>query len=315
MTDNENFENLTADEVIKTSEEVKEGNHSEKNKGIPEQGGSTPGKIGKTSDNDELADLIAKTTSKAVKKGAVWGKILTILITVLLIGGMLYAGYYLISQKFSQVTDYLEELKMKFETAFEREESADSHDIVIDGSDFWGYVAADFEQAVLSDAKKTNKIIVLEQNVSDTVLLTDTGLLRFKAFTKSQYITYKGVAPYTVDMGKIRKSDFEIDQDSRTVTIHIPHAVCQTKDINIDESDIQFGDISKGLFGFGKIDITPEDFTKLQAEARDKMVVRLEEMNVQETADNLARLVVMDYYKPLLNGIANTVSLNVEFKD
>ena len=58
----------------------------------------------------------------------------------------------------------------------------------------------------------------------------------------------------------------------------------ETDLININEDDIEFGDVERGILGFGKMTMTPEDQAKIQAEARNKMTEKLEEQKSAEEA-------------------------------
>ena len=96
-----------------------------------------------------------------------------------------------------------------------------------------------------------------------------------------------------------------------TVRIEIPHAVLEP--INIDENDIEFGEIERGALGFGKITATPEEMAEVQSMARDKMMEKLEEQKTAEEADRFAKMSVWEIYQPIINAVTSGYSLEVEF--
>ena len=270
--------------------------------------------------NQELSDIVEKAAEKGARKGASKGSrgVWSTLLFILVIAGLLYGTYMAFNQaidsKFGVVDSTLEELKGKVDEAFKTEEAAEEHDVVLDDDGIWGYLAADIEDAVLGDAEAKSSLLVLRQSVTDTVNILDTGLANLKMFSKKQFITYRGYAPYFVDLSKLGDDSFDFDKDSRTVTIYIPHAGCSKDDITIPKEEIEFGETVNGLLSFGEVKLTPETYEQVRAEAMEKMMVRLDEMNTAETADSLARLAVYDIYAPLINKIDNTVSLRVEVR-
>ena len=175
-----------------------------------------------------------------------------------------------------------------------------------------GYIAADFQDAILGESDQRKTLVVYTINVSDAVQLTDTGLANLKIFTKTQLLTYKGTATYTVDLAQLSKDDITLDEKEMIVHIKIPHAILEP--INISEKDIEFGDIERGLLALGKITMEPEDHAKIQEEARKKMNEKLEEQKSAEEADRFAKMSVWEIYQPVINKVTTGYSLNVEFE-
>lgn len=193
-----------------------------------------------------------------------------------------------------------------------REEPVANRDLTLENNGILGYTAADFQDAILGDSEQLKKLQVFEIDVSDAVQLTDTGLANLKIFTKTQLLTYKGTATYTVDLGELSKEDITLDEEKMTVHLKIPHAALE--EINIDEKEMEFGDVERGLFGIGKISLEPEDMAKIQEEARKKMTEKLEEQNTDETADRFAKMSVWEIYQPMIDTVTTGYSLEVEIE-
>ena len=187
------------------------------------------------------------------------------------------------------------------------------HDLTLENNGFngfLGYTAADFQDAILGDSTQLKKLEVYSMDISEAVTLTNTGLANLKILTKTQLLTYKGTATYTVDLGKLTRDDITLDAENLTVHLKIPHAALEP--ININENDIEFGDIDRGFLALGEMSMEPEDLQQVQAEARNKMNEQLEKQNVSEKADRFARMSVWEIYQPLINKVTTGYSLVVD---
>ena len=139
--------------------------------------------------------------------------------------------------------------------------------------------------------------------------MTDTGFAKLKIFTKQQVVTYHGTAIYTVDLSGLTGKDITVDNDKQIVTIRIPHA--RLKLIDIPSDRIEYGEITKGILSFGKLDVTPEEMNELETEARGRIEQKLVEEDRPKEADRFAALSVWEIYQPLVSKIAPGYSLEV----
>ena len=250
---------------------------------------------------EELLKKVEKAAEKGVKKGSFKLNLLSILPVLI---ALALLAYFVIPK--------VEMLNRKFNSVFHIDDSIVNHDSTIDNDGIFGYTAADFEEAVLGDSGRLQKLEVYQQEVSDVSQITDTGLLNWGVFTKNQLITYNGTVVYTVDLSTLRKGDIIVDDENMTITLRIPHAV--QEEINIPEDQIQFGDTTKGLLAFGDIKMTAEQAAQVQSEARKKMQQKLDDDKVIETADRFAKLSVWEMYTPIIKGVAKNYSLEVQFR-
>ena len=115
-----------------------------------------------------------------------------------------------------------------------------------------------------------------------------------------------------MDLSTLTDQDVVLDEETKVITLRIPHAA--REEINIPEEQIKFGDTNRGLLAFGDIKMTPEQATQIQADARAKMEAKLEEEQIQETADRFAILSVWELYSPIIKGVAKDYSLEVVFR-
>lgn len=248
---------------------------------------------------------LLKKVKKAAEEGTRAGNLKNTLISTLPIIALVVLLGFLIVPKVNALNDGLKSF-------FKFDDPVEGHDQTISNTGIFGYTAADFQEAILGDSEKLKKIEVYKQEVSDVSEITDTGLLNLGVFTKNQLITYNGNVVYTVDLATLKESDISIDESTKIITLKIPHA--KQEEINISESEIQFGDTTKGLLAFGEIKMTAEQASQIQANARKKMQEKLDSDKVIDTADRFARLSVWEMYSPIIKSVAKDYSLEVVFR-
>lgn len=199
--------------------------------------------------------------------------------------------------------------KIKQGLGFDKDVSG--YDLTIDNNGIFGYTAVDFAEVVLGEAAQQKKIEVYEREVTDVASITDAGLLKVKLFSKHQQIKYSGVATYIVDVSHLSNSDFSVDEKNHIVTIKIPHA--ELKDINVNK--VEFGEVESGILAFGEIKMTAEQSKKIENEAKDKMLAKLEAENELEKADEFAKNTVWELFYPLITKVSPGYSLEIAFNE
>lgn len=255
----------------------------------------------------EFLDKVEKAAEKGVKKAGIKHTIYSIVAIVV----VLVVLAAIVIPKVNSLNTGFDGIKEKLENAF-MSDKVDNHDLGLVDDGLFGFTVADFEEAILGDEKKVDKIEVLKQEITDVATLTNAGAFGWHILTKSQVITYTGTVVYTVDMTKLKSGDITLDEKNFVVTIKIPHAL--QEDINILEDQIKFSDPEKGLLAFGDVKATPEDMAKVQAEARKKMQQKLDESNTLATADEFAKVVITNNYMPIIKGVSRAYTLEVDFK-
>ncbi|MBR2811968.1 MAG: DUF4230 domain-containing protein [Solobacterium sp.] len=249
----------------------------------------------------------------AARKGALKGSrkrfsFFGILKAVLAIAIIMVFGSTILS-----IRDATANLTKNLRDFIDRDAPLADHDLTLENkgfNGFLGYTAADFQDAILGDSSQLKKLEVYSMDISEAVTLTNTGLANLKILTKTQLLTYKGTATYTVDLGKLTRDNITLDAENLKVHLRIPHAALEP--ININENDIEFGDIERGFLALGEMSMEPEDLQQVQAEARNKMNEQLEKQNVSEKADRFARMSVWKIYQPLINKVTTGYSLVVD---
>ena len=215
----------------------------------------------------------------------------------------------------TMVTSYIKGINFlnALKSFFSRETAVENHDLTLENHGIFGYTVADFADAVLGKEEQLKKLEVYSREVSDVATLTEAGLLRIKAFSKYQYITYHGKAIYTVDLSKLTKDSITLDDETKTVTITVPKV--ELEPINIPSENIEFGDVEKNtVFAFGEIKLTPENQAKVETEAKDRMVKKLEDDNVMADATGAAEHAIWDIYHPIIADVSPAYNLKISFE-
>ena len=261
-------------------------------------------------DEKALLEKVEKATMEGAKKGSgnTLGKefIKTLFKKVIVPTLLILAIMLLVLPKFS-INNY------SFKNLFKKEAPVEGQDLTLENYGFFGYKAADFAEALLGDGSKLKKLEVLSYKVSDVTTVTSAGLADLSIFSKTKSITYNGTAVYTVDLSWLNASSFEVDADNRILTIKIPHA--QLEPLNIQSSDIEFGETENGILSFGELKLTPEQMAEIQSGAQKAMEEKLVNENISEQADRFAKVSVFEMFQPMLSKTAWGFTLDVEFVD
>ena len=261
-------------------------------------------------DEKELLEKVEKAAMEGARKGSKGsvGKdfLKTLFAKVILPTLLILAVMMLILPKFS-INNY------SFKNLFKREGAVENHGLTLENYGFFGYKAADFAEALLSDRTQLKKLEVLSYKVSDVATVIDAGLGDLSIFSKSKVVTYNGTAVYTVDLAGLNASQFELDTDNRILIMKIPHA--QLEPINIQSSDIEFSETENGLLSFGELKLTMEQMADIQSAAQRKMEEKLLKEDIAAEADKFAQKAVFEVFQPMLNKIAWGFVLSVEFVD
>ena len=167
------------------------------------------------------------------------------------------------------------------------------------------------KEAVLGAAVQQKKLVVFEQNLSDIIKVTDEGKLPFNLSAKYQYIKYSGTATYTVDLAGIDEDHLAVDEEARSLTIYIPHAV---EKLDINEEETQTDDTENvGIFSIGDLKQTEEERNEVITRVKSNLAQKLKDEKVLDIADRMAKLSVWEIYQPVVTKVSPEYTVVVEF--
>lgn len=188
----------------------------------------------------------------------------------------------------------------------------ENQDLTLENDGIFGFKAADFEEAILGEAKKEQMLIVEEREVSVNTTITDTGFLNWGVFNKEQALTIYGMGQYTIDLSKISKKDIQLNKETCELTVHIPHA--ELHDVHFDPEKTEIGDTTKGWLSFGSIKFDLEQQKQFEMTAEEKLTEKLKEKERMEEADRFAKLSAYETYQPIVKAISPAYTVVIEFQ-
>ena len=172
-------------------------------------------------------------------------------------------------------------------------------------------ITVSLKEAVLGTAQQQKKLVVFEQEISDIIKVEDKGKLPFNWSTKFQYVKYSGTASYTVDLSMLNEGNLTIDEEAKTLTISIPHAV---QELDINEEETQADDTEKvGIFSIGDLKQSEEERNEVILEVKSNMEQKLKDQNTAEMADRMAILSVWEIYQPVVTKVSPEYTVVTEF--
>lgn len=164
------------------------------------------------------------------------------------------------------------------------------------------HTTAEFEEAVLGYASAHSELIVMEQPVAISTTVTKAGLANLAIFSKIKNITFYGTGVYTVDMGKISRSDIIVDHTNHTVTLYIPKAELQY--VNYDLEKTEYEDTERGLLAFGELKLTAEEMNALEQSVVAQMSDRLNDENLLLNAEKIGEYKIFALMQSIVSGIS-----------
>lgn len=164
-----------------------------------------------------------------------------------------------------------------------------------------GYSRFDFSNAILGESRQKSEFVVLEQDVTVTSRVSQ-ALANLALFEKSQLIRSYGTGVYSVDLSKLTAGDIALDNDTKTVTVTIPHAALSYLTVDVDKTEYE--ETQKAIFAFGDIKLTNEQMGLLEQSIQDAMRAELESADMLAKADASAVTQVQKLFLPLVQAVA-----------
>lgn len=160
-----------------------------------------------------------------------------------------------------------------------------------------------FGDALLKEAKQDKKLIIMTQEVVMPYTAESEGFIKLDAFSKSQGMVFYGKAEYTVDLSDLGTDSFEVDNENKKITIHIPRPEAE---VNFQPGKAKFFDTSNGILSFGQLKLTNEQHNELENVALGLLRSKVaSDEESRQTAERYARLSVKEIYEPVIRQMEN----------
>lgn len=189
----------------------------------------------------------------------------------------------------------------------------EDHDLTMENNGIFGFTVADFQEPILGEATRQQKLIVEEQEVYVNTTITETGLFNWGVFNKQQALTIHGTGEYTIDLAEVHPSDITLNEDTYELTIRIPHA--ELNNVFFDPGKTEVGDSQNGWLAFGDIKLTAEQQQEFEVKAKEELGTKLDEEERYTQADRFAKLSAFEIYQPLVKTVSPAYKVVIEFQD
>lgn len=222
--------------------------------------------------------------------------ILCAILSAAIIATLLWAGFYKKEDSKRTYSDGIDQI--------------DLDQIVLEDSG----VEVDFSEIIIGKQEETRKLIVSTQEATVSFQLTEKFMKKFdiKIFEKTQKVSYTGKGYFVVDLDHMTKDSVIEDKKNKIITIKIDHAYLEA--ITIDPNQITIGDLKKGWFARGDLEMTVQDYNDLEKRLKEEMEKKFDTAENGQTADTIALKMVREVYEPIIKAIDASYDVQVEFR-
>lgn len=100
---------------------------------------------------------------------------------------------------------------------------------------------------------------------------------------KTQDIEFSAIGKWIVDFSKITSDNVAINENNKEITIYLSKPI---KEVQLLEEETSFGEVKKGLFVFGDIVHTPEEYESIKHNIKCQALTKM--INMDEQAEKTA---------------------------
>ena len=102
---------------------------------------------------------------------------------------------------------------------------------------------------------------------------------------KTQDIEFSAIGKWIIDFSKITSDNVAINENNKEITIYLTRPI---KEVQLLEEETAFGEVKKGMFVFGDIVHTPEEYESIKHNIKCQALTKMMDMDEQaeKTASN-----------------------------
>ena len=102
---------------------------------------------------------------------------------------------------------------------------------------------------------------------------------------KTQDIEFSAIGKWIIDFSKITSDNVAINENNKEITIYLTRPI---KEVQLLEEETAFGEVKKGMFVFGDIVHTPEEYENIKHNIKCEALTKMIDMDEQaeKTASN-----------------------------
>ena len=95
---------------------------------------------------------------------------------------------------------------------------------------------------------------------------------------KTQDIEFSAIGKWIIDFSKITSDNVVINENNKEITIYMTRPI---KEVQLLEEETSFGEVKKGIFVFGDIVHTPEEYESIKHNIKCKALTEMIDMDEQ----------------------------------
>ena len=186
----------------------------------------------------------------------------------------------------------------------------DANTIVLES----GKVRVDFSKILLSNQEEMRKLIVVTQEATASYKLSK-NLIKNTTLSitqKEEEVHYTAEGYFTVDLSKVTAQDIIDDEESKTLTIVVEEPELEA--ITIDPEKIYSDNKKNGLFAWGNLEITIEDYRNIEINLQSRLEKAFNTSSNLEMAKKNGLSMVAAVYEPIVKAIDDEYSVVVKYK-
>lgn len=164
------------------------------------------------------------------------------------------------------------------------------------------------EESLVNEIKKSNKIIPLEAQISESVII-DESFGNLDIFKKYKKIIFVANCSYSVDLSNLESSNLQINTTNNIIYLTLPKPTIYS--IDIDEDKTVYEEPTLGLLRFGDIKLSSEEYGVIQKQLTETYTKRLQEAELYSKAEVNSKEALTTLVKNLTN---NSTKVEITFK-
>ena len=95
---------------------------------------------------------------------------------------------------------------------------------------------------------------------------------------KTQDIEFSAIGKWIIDFSKITSDNVAINENNKEITIYLTRPI---KEVQLLEEETSFGEVKKGIFVFGDIVHTPEEYESIKHNVKCQALTKMIDMDEQ----------------------------------
>lgn len=173
------------------------------------------------------------------------------------------------------------------------------------------HTIAEFQPVIIEKFNDESKLIVKSIEAKISVSLSNKAFMNWSAFKKTQTLTYAGKGNFAIDLSLLGSQNIELDNINSKIIISVPRP--QLEPIEIDPDLFEATETTSGVFAFGEMTFTAQEYNNLEKEVKTKLTNALDTDENHNIADTAAIKEMTKIFEPVVQGVDSSYSVEINF--